>query len=121
MNDPYVVDEYANDCSAVHELGLFRFNPTVLAVPPLYEPENVRVESVAVKSARLFPRATPEIVELVRPALFSVPDIVGVSVNAPLDGIIVIPAVSPLNEDVVVENVTAVCVVEAYPDPSVVR
>ena len=37
--------------------GLARFSPTVLAVLPLYEPENVRVESVLERLARLEPRA----------------------------------------------------------------
>jgi len=42
--------------------------PTVRAVPPLYVPENVRVESVAERSARLEPRAIPEMVEFWREA-----------------------------------------------------
>ncbi len=55
-----------NVCRAVHVFGLARFSPTVLAVPPLYEPENVSVLSVAVRSARLDPSEMPEIVEFVR-------------------------------------------------------
>ncbi len=47
-------------------LALPRLSPIVLAVPPLYAPENVSVPSVAVRLARLDPSATPEIVELVR-------------------------------------------------------
>ncbi len=121
MNDPYVVDEYANVCSAVHELALPRFRPTVLATAPLYEPEKVSVPLVAVKSAKFPPSEIPEIVELVSPELFSVPDIVGVTVSAPADGTIIIPVVRPLNDPVVVEKVTAVAVVDAYPEPSVVR
>ena len=80
VNDPYVVDEYANVCSAVHELGFVRLSPTVLAVPPLYAPENVSVLSVAVRLAKLEPNATPLIVEFVRPALSRVPDRDGVNV-----------------------------------------
>lgn len=38
MNDPYVVDEYANDCSAVHELALPRFREIVEFVPPSRAP-----------------------------------------------------------------------------------
>lgn len=91
--------------------GFARFNPTVLAADPLYADENVRVESVAVKSARFPPRATPEIVELVRPAFPSVPETVGVRVNAPAVGTTVVPRVRPLNDAVVVENVIAVAVV----------
>ena len=37
-----------------------------LAVPPLYEPENVRLVSPAVRSAKLEPSAIPEIVEFCR-------------------------------------------------------
>ena len=43
--------------------GLARFSPTVLAVPPSYEPEKVKVESVAERLARLEPSAIPEMVE----------------------------------------------------------
>ncbi len=49
--------------------ALPRFSPTVLAVPPLYEPENVSVPSVAVRSARFPPSAIPEIVEFCRAEL----------------------------------------------------
>ncbi len=38
MNDPYVVDEYANVCSAVHELALPRFREIVEFVPPSSAP-----------------------------------------------------------------------------------
>ena len=34
VNDPYVVDEYANVCSAVHELALPRFRDIVELLPP---------------------------------------------------------------------------------------
>lgn len=70
----------------------------------MYVPENVSVESVADKLARLEPREIPEIVELVNPALLSVPEIVGVKVRAPFDGTIVCPTVRPLNERVEVES-----------------
>ena len=63
--------------------GLERFNPTVRAVPPLYAPENVSVESVAVRFARFDPSEIPLIVELVNPALLRVPVTVGVTVIAP--------------------------------------
>ena len=48
----------------VQTLSLLKVSPIVLAVLPLYVPEKVRVELVAVRSARLEPRAMPEIVEL---------------------------------------------------------
>ena len=38
MNDPYVVLENANVCSAVHELALPRFREIVEAVPPSRDP-----------------------------------------------------------------------------------
>lgn len=87
----------------------------------MYEPENVSVESVAVRSARVPPREIPEIVELVRPALFRVPDTVGVNVSVPADGTTVVPRVKPLKEAVVVEKVIAVAVVDEYPEPRAVR
>ena len=43
-----------------------RLRPTVLAVPPLYEPEKVKVWSVAVRLARFCPKAIPEMVLLER-------------------------------------------------------
>ena len=49
--------------SAVQAFALFRLSPIVRAVPPLYVPEKVRVPFVAVRSARLEPRAIPLIVE----------------------------------------------------------
>jgi hypothetical protein len=48
--------------------ALDRFNPIVLAVPPLYVPEKVRVLFVAVRSARLLPRVIPLMVLEVRPS-----------------------------------------------------
>ena len=50
-------------CSPVQALALVRLSPIVRAVEPLYVPENVRVESVAERLARLEPRAIPEMVE----------------------------------------------------------
>lgn len=38
MNDPYVVLENANVCSAVHELALPRFREIVELVPPSRDP-----------------------------------------------------------------------------------
>ena len=78
--------------------------PIVLAVAPVYVPEKVKVESVAERFARFPPSDIPEIVELVNPALLSVPVIVGVKVKAPADGTIVCPTVRPLNERVEVES-----------------
>ena len=97
----------------VQVFGFARFRPIVLAVPPLYVPENVRVEFVAVRSARFDPREIPEMVEFARPALLRVPVIVGVRVRAPAVGTMFCPTVNPLNESVDVEKVTAVCVVDA--------
>ena len=45
-------------------LPVARLRPTVLAVPPLYEPEKVKVWSVAVRLARFCPKAIPEMVLL---------------------------------------------------------
>jgi hypothetical protein len=92
--------------------ALARFSPTVLAVPPLYEPENVSVPSVAERLARLEPSDIPEMVELVRPVLFRVPVTVGAKVSAPVVGLMVIPRVRPLKARVDVENVIAVAVVD---------
>ena len=58
--------------------------------------------------ARVPPRETPEMVELVKPALSNVPDSVGVKVRAPAVGTIFIPIVSPFLTKVVVEKATAV-------------
>jgi len=55
--------------SPVQLLGLERLSPTVLAVPPLYASENVRVLSVAVRPARSAPRAMPLMVEFWSSAL----------------------------------------------------
>lgn len=38
VNDPYVVDEYANVCSAVHELALPRLREIVELLPPSNAP-----------------------------------------------------------------------------------
>ena len=112
----------ALNCSrAVKLLALAKLRPTVRAVPPLYEPEKVRLPSVAVRVFKFEPRAMPEMVELVRPALFKVPERVGVTVRAPDDGTIFWPTVKPLKERVEVEKATAVAVVEAYPEPRAVK
>ena len=55
-------------CFAVHVFALPRLRPIVLAVPPLYAPENVSVPFVAVRSARLDPSEILEIVEFCRDA-----------------------------------------------------
>ena len=44
-------------------LELPRLSPTVLAVAPVYDPENVKVPSVAERAARFDPRETPEMVD----------------------------------------------------------
>lgn len=62
-----------NVCSAVNVFALARLRPIVLAVLPLYVPENVRVPSVAVRLPRLEPSAIPEIVELANIALVIAP------------------------------------------------
>ena len=38
VNDPYVVDEYANVCRPVHELGLVRLSEIVELLPPSNAP-----------------------------------------------------------------------------------
>jgi len=48
---------------AVQLLALPRLSPMVLAVPPLYVPEKVRVLSVAERLAKFEPREIPEMVE----------------------------------------------------------
>lgn len=55
-----------NVCCAVQVFWLARLSPIVLAVPPLYVPENERVESVAERLARFCPSDIPEIVEFWR-------------------------------------------------------
>ena len=54
MNDPNVVLELANVCRAVQVLALAVLSVTVLAVAPLYDPENVIDESPADSEARSF-------------------------------------------------------------------
>ena len=67
---------------------LAKFNPqSEIADVPVYE-EPLRVESL-VRANSVPPKATPEIVEFVSPALSSVPETVGVKVNAPDVGTIV--------------------------------
>ncbi len=79
--------------------------PIVLAVPPLYVPEKVRVESVAVRLAKFEPREIPEMVELARPALLKVPLRDGVKVWVSPAEVMVIAAVRPLKEEVEVARV----------------
>lgn len=45
MNDPYVVDEYANVCSAVHEFALPRLSEMVELLPPSRAPSVPDTES----------------------------------------------------------------------------
>ena len=61
-----VVVALLNCCSALHVFAWARFNPTVCAVEPLYEPLKVRVPLVAVSAPKVPPSATPEMVELDR-------------------------------------------------------
>jgi hypothetical protein len=76
-------------------------------------PEKERVASVAVRLPREPPRAMPEMVEKVKPALSKVPVKVGVKVRAPEEGMMVKPIVSPLRVRVEVLKVIVVAVVEA--------
>ena len=46
VNDPYVVDEYANVCSAVHELALPRLREMVELLPPSWNPRVPATERV---------------------------------------------------------------------------
>jgi hypothetical protein len=90
VEEKSVEDALAKVWSAVQVLAFPRLRATVCAVPPLYEPENVRVPLAAVRLARLEPSATPLMVELVRPALLRVPVQVGVMVSAPFVAAIVV-------------------------------
>jgi hypothetical protein len=102
-----LVEAFENCCSAVQVLAWPRLRPMVRAVPPLYVPLNVRVPSVAERLARLEPRAMPEMVELVRPALLRVPVMAGVpSVNVPPEFVTVCEMVRPLKD--VAEDVAKV-------------
>lgn len=47
VNDPYVVDENANVCSAVHELALPRLSEIVEFVPPSWNPRLPATDSDA--------------------------------------------------------------------------
>ena len=62
-----------------------------------------------------------EVAPVPPPATVSVPDVLGVNVSAPFEGTIVSDEVRPFVVLVVVENVMAVAVVEAYPEPRAVR
>ncbi len=134
-NDPYVVDENANDCSAVHELELPRFRDRVPDTPPTKLPNVPEYESEAptvavdVDTDCSAPVPAPyirlpevnELAPVPPPLTVSVPDTDGVNVRAEVDGTIVCPNVRPLNDVDVVENVIAVPVVVAYPLPNPVR
>jgi hypothetical protein len=126
-NVPYVVEENANDCSAVHELAFAVFRdrvpdtpPTTLPNVPEYESEAPTV-GVDVPTDCSAPVPAPyirllevnEFAPVPPPLTVSVPDTDGVNVRAPAVGTIVCPNVRPLNAVVVVENVIAVAVVVA--------
>lgn len=63
-NDPSVVDEFVNVCRAVQVFAFPRFSPTVLATLPLYEPEKVKLPSVAVSEAKSFVNCEREKVDV---------------------------------------------------------
>ena len=68
-------------CKTLHVLEFARFNPTVCALPPVYDPENVSVPLVAVRVASVPPSETPLMVELASIPLVIAPVPM---VNAPL-------------------------------------
>ncbi len=81
MNDPYVVDENANVCSAVHELALPRLRERVEAEPPSRAPSvpvtvsDPLVDSDVVATVLSVPLpldvyATPLLVRLDRAVMF---------------------------------------------------
>lgn len=112
-----VEDALANDWSAVHEFAFPVLRETVRAVEPLYEPENVSEEFPAVRSARVPPSAMPEMVELVRPALFKVPVTeFGANVKVPPELVIAFENERPLK--VVAEDVASV-IAPVWPEPYV--
>jgi hypothetical protein len=115
-----VEDALLNCCRAVQVLAFPKLIPQSEMAPlPSYD-EPLSVESL-VNAASVLPSEIPEMVELVRPALSRVPEIVGVKVRAPAEGMMVIPSVCPLTVAVEVEKVIAAAVVEAKPEPSSVR
>jgi hypothetical protein len=122
VNDPYVVDENANVCSAVQLLALPRFRERVPEAPPTTLPNvpeydrDAPITGVDVPTDCSAPVPAPyirlpdvnELAPVPPPLTVSVPDTVGVNVRAPVDGTIVCPNVRPLNDVVVVENAIAV-------------
>ena len=106
-----LVEAFVKFCVAVHQSLLPRLSPTVCALEPLYEPEKVSVPLVAERFARFPPSETPEMVELVRPALLMVPATVGVTVMPLPEMANVLPNVRPFHESVEVEMEIAVAVV----------
>jgi len=113
--DNKLVDALANCCNPVQLFALARLMPTVRAVEPLYEPEKVRVESVAVRSARFWPSAMPEMVECVRPALSKVPVMEsGAKLKVPLELVMLFWSVRPLK---VVAEVVAKVMAPVWAEP----
>jgi hypothetical protein len=135
VNDPYVVDENANVCSAVHELALPRFREIVPDAPPTTLPNvpeydrDAPIVGVDVATDCRAPVPAPYIrlpevndcAPVPPPLTVSAPDTVGVNVNAPAVGTMFCPNVRPLNVVVVVENVIAEAEVVAYPEPKAVK
>lgn len=107
-----VDDAFANVWSTVQLLAFPVLRVTVRAVEPSYEPENVRDEFPAVSAPRVPPRLTPEIVELVSPALFKVPVMVfGATVKVPPELVTLLESVRPLKvvADEVARVIAPVC------------
>lgn len=134
MNDPYVVEENANVCSADHELAFAVLRDRVPDTPPTTFPNVPEYESDAPTVGVLVPTdcsalapapyiSCPPVnvdAPVPPPLTVSVPDTDGVNVRAPFVGTMFCPNVRPLNEVEVVEKVTDVAVVEAYPEPRAV-
>jgi len=127
VNDPYVVEENANVCSAVHELALPRLSESVPDAPPTRLPRVPEYESEAPTVGVDVPTdcnapvpapyiRLPEVNEFTPvppPLTVSVPETDGVNVRAPFVGTMFCPNVRPLNDVDVVENAIAVSVVVA--------
>lgn len=114
VTDAKVLEAFRNCWRAVKLFALARLRPTVCAAAPVYEPENVSDPFVAVRAPSVPPRATPEIVEFVRPALLRVPVRDGVNVWVLPEPTIVTPVVRPLNEPV---EDASVCVAPVWVCP----
>jgi hypothetical protein len=135
VNDPYVVDENANVCSAVQLLALPRFRDRVPEAPPTTLPNvpeydsDAPITGVDVATDCSAPVPAPYIscppvndcAPVPPPLTVSVPDTVGVNVRAPAVGTMFCPNVRPLNVVVVVENAIAVSDVVEKPEPRAVR